>query len=73
MAIFSTIGAIVASSLGFAAASGAAFATIAGIGLTATGTLVAGLVAGGLAVATAKVQVYLKHQVYNKAKIQVLK
>jgi len=55
MAIFSTIGAIVASSLGFAAASGAAFATIAGIGLTATGTLVAGLVAGGLAVATAKV------------------
>ena len=55
MAVFSAIGAAIASALGMAAATGAAFATIAGIGLTFTGTLVAGVVAAGLGMATAKV------------------
>ena len=51
MAVFSAIGAAVAS---FFSLTGT-FATIAGVGLSFAGTIVAGVVAGGLALATAKV------------------
>lgn len=51
MAVFSAIGAAVA---GFFGLTGT-FATIAGVGLSFAGTIVAGVVAGGLALATAKV------------------
>ena len=51
MAVFSAIGAAIASAIGLTGT----FATIAGIGLSLGGTLVAGVVAAGLGVATAKV------------------
>jgi len=51
MAVFSFIGATIASAVGLTGS----FITIAGIGLSATGALVASVVAGGLAYATAKV------------------
>jgi hypothetical protein len=51
MAVFSTIGAAVA---GFFGLTGT-FATIAGVGLSFAGTIVAGVVAAGLSLATAKV------------------
>ncbi len=50
MAVFSAIGAVIASAIGL----GGTFVTIAGIGLSFTGTLVAGVIAGGLGMATSK-------------------
>ena len=51
MAIFTAIGATIAGWLGMTGT----FATIAGVGLSFAGTLVAGVVAAGLSMATAKV------------------
>lgn len=51
MAVFSAIGAAVASALTLTGT----FATIAGVGLSFAGTIVAGVVAAGLSLATAKV------------------
>jgi hypothetical protein len=51
MAVFSAIGAVIAGALGL----GGTFVTIAGVGLSFTGTLVAGVIAGGLGMATSKV------------------
>ena len=51
MAVFSAIGAAIASAIGLTGT----FATIAGVGLSLGGTLVAGIVAGGLGMATAKI------------------
>jgi len=50
MAVFTAIGAVIAGALGLTGT----FATIAGIGLSFAGTLVAGVVAAGLGAATAK-------------------
>lgn len=51
MAVFTYIGAVIASKLALTGT----FATIMGIGLSATGALVAGVISAGLAFATAKV------------------
>ena len=50
MAVFTAIGAAIAGAVGLTGT----FATIAGVGLSFAGTLVAGVIAGGLSMATAK-------------------
>ena len=51
MAVFTAIGAAIAGAIGLTGT----FVTIAGVGLSFAGTLVAGVIAGGLGLATSKI------------------